>query len=482
MNILFVSSEVSPFAKTGGLGDVSEILPMSLNKLGENCSVITPFYRLVRKNGYSPEIVKKDIRLKIGAKDYTFDLMVIDHKKTKFYFIKNDGLYDREHLYGVPGGDYDDNMMRFGLFSRAVLASIPYIGRPDIIHCNDWQSGPIPMYIKKVFTDNPDYKETRILFTIHNIAYQGLFSKDVLPLLDIPEDLFNQDGIEFWGKVSFMKAGLIYSDAISTVSEGYSREILTREFGCGLDGLLSSRKDVLYGIINGADYSTWNPGNDKFLAKNYGADTLEDKKECKKDLVNEFGIPFDDNKPLIGMITRLAEQKGVDLIVEAMEELIEMGANFVILGTGDERYNELFKKFGTKYKSKAGARVAFNNALAHKIEAGSDMFLMPSRYEPCGLNQMYSLKYGTVPVVRATGGLDDTIEDFDTHTLKGNGFKFKKATREDMLEAVKRAVEVYKDKDMWRTLQKNGLKNDFSWEASAKKYIELYNIIKKCKE
>lgn len=481
MNILFVSSEVSPFAKTGGLGDVSEILPMSLNKLGEKCSVITPFYRLVRENGYSPEIVKKDIQLKIGAKDYIFDLMVIDHKKTKFYFIKNDGLYDREYLYGTPGGDYDDNMMRFGLFSRAVLASIPYIGRPDIIHCNDWQSGLIPMYIKKVFTDNPDYKETKILFTIHNIAYQGLFSKDVLPLLDIPEDLFNQDGIEFWGKVSFMKAGLAYSDAISTVSEGYSREILTREFGCGLEGLLSSRKDVLYGIINGADYSTWNPGNDKNLIKNYDADTLENKKECKRDLANEFGIPFDDNKPLIGMITRLAEQKGVDLIVEAMEELIEMGINFVILGTGDERYNDLFKRLDNKYRGKAGARVAFNNALAHKIEAGSDMFLMPSRYEPCGLNQMYSLKYGTVPVVRATGGLDDTIEDFDTHTLKGNGFKFKRATREDMLEAIRRAAEVYKDKDMWKTLQKNGLKNDFSWEASAKKYIELYNIIKKRK-
>ena len=477
MNIILLSPEVSPFAKTGGLGDVAEILPLSLNELGENCSVIMPFYRLVRKNGYSPKLVKKDIPLKIGGKDFSFDLLLIEYKKTKFYFIKNDGLYDRDNLYGTPKGDYEDNMLRFGLFSRAALESTKYIGKPDIIHCNDWQTGPVSMYLKTMYKDDPDFSNIKVLYTIHNLAYQGLFQKDIMPLLDIPEDLFTAEGVEFYGKVSFMKAGIVYSDAISTVSKGYSREILTREFGCGLDTLLKTRRNDLYGIVNGADYSTWNPETDKFIAKNYSAGNLQPKLECKRDLVKEFGIPFNEETPLIGAITRLAEQKGVDIIVQSIDDLLELGVNFVILGTGDARYNRLFESLDKRYKGRAGAKVAFDNPLAHKIEAGCDMFLMPSRYEPCGLNQMYSLKYATIPIARAIGGLEDTIDDFDPHTMKGNGFKFKRATSEDMLEAVGRAVEAFKDKKTWKTLQTNGMQYDFSWMASAKKYIELYKTI-----
>jgi len=479
VNIIFVSSEVSPFAKTGGLGDVSEALPLALNEIGERCSVIMPFYRLVRKNGYSPDLLKEKIPLKIGKRALSFDLFLTEHKDTKFFFVRNDALYDREGLYGTPKGDHEDNALRFGLFARAVLASIPLIGKPDILHCNDWQTGLIPLYLKRIFKEKGYSKEIKVLSSIHNMAYQGLFNKDVMELLDLPADLFTMDGLEFYGKVSFIKSGIIYSDAINTVSEGYAKEILTKKFGCGLDGILRTRKNDVYGIVNGADYSTWNPETDKFIIKNYKQDNLKPKLECKKDLLKRFKIPFKKEKPLIGMITRLAEQKGVDLVIEAMDDILDLGANFVILGNGDEKYNRLIEGLNKKYKGRVGTCVAFDDPLAHKIEAGCDMFLMPSRYEPCGLNQMYSLKYATIPIVRATGGLEDTIEDFDLDTKEGNGFKFKDATKDDMLEAIRHAVGVFKNRDLWSSLQENGLKCDFSWEASARKYRDLYERIMK---
>jgi len=478
MNIILASSEVSPFAKTGGLGDVSEALPLALSKFRTHASVIMPFYKLVRQNGFKPSLIKSDIGLKIGSRDLRFDLFSLDYKNVKFYFVRNDDLYDRDGLYGTPRADHADNAVRFAFFSKAVLESIPYIGRPDILHCNDWQTGLIPLYLKYSYRDKRDFKDIKVLFAIHNMAYQGLFGKEAVEELGLPEETFTQDGVEFYGKTSFIKSGIVYSDAVSTVSEGYAKEVLTEEFGCGLDGILRTRRDSLYGILNGADYSTWNPESDRFIAKNFTKENLAPKLECKKELCGEFGIEFDKARPIIGMITRLAEQKGVDLVVEGMERLLELGANFVILGTGDEKYNNLFKDFDKRYRGRAGARLAFDNPLAHKIEAGCDMFLMPSRYEPCGLNQMYSLKYATIPVVRATGGLEDTIEDFDTRTKKGNGFKFKEASCDSMLEAIARAVGVFKNKKSWRVLQKNGLKCDFSWDASAKRYLELYKKIK----
>ncbi len=476
MNVTFVSPEVSPFAKTGGLGDVSEALPIALNEVGANCNVIMPFYSLVRKNGFSPLLVKARLPLEIGQKTLSFDLFSIKHKETKFFFVHNDDLYGRDALYGTPKGDYEDNDLRFAFFAKAVLASILYMGmgKPDILHCNDWQSGLVPLYLKFLFKD---FNKTEVLFTIHNMAYQGLFPKEVLSSLDIPENLFTKDGVEFYGKASFIKSGIVYSDAISTVSEGYSREMLTREFGCGLDDILRKRKDDVYGIINGADYSTWNPETDEFIIKKYSPESLRPKLECKKDLAKEFGIPFKKDTPLIGMITRLAHQKGVDLVAEAMGEILGLGMNFVILGTGDERYNLIFSDLSDKYKGRASAKIAFDERLAHKIEAGCDIFLIPSRYEPCGLNQMYSLKYGTVPIVRATGGLDDTIVDFDPETKEGNGFKFRDASARSMLEAIKRARDVFKDKRLWSLLQKNGMECDFSWKASARKYLSLYSSL-----
>ncbi|NQT07158.1 MAG: glycogen synthase GlgA [Candidatus Omnitrophica bacterium] len=478
MNVLLASSEVSPFAKTGGLGDVAEALPIALNEAGHKASAILPFYKLVREHGYSPKPVKAGIPLKIGGKDLIFDLLCLEYKKTNFYFIKNDSLFDRDGLYGTPAGDHPDNHLRFGLFSRAIIASIPYIGKPDILHLNDWHTGLVPLYLKYNFKKDPNLKGAKTLFSIHNLAYQGLFPKSLLSQLDIPEECFTASGLEFYDKISFIKSGIVYSDAINTVSEGYAAEVLKKEFGCGLDKILRTREKDLYGIVNGADYSTWNPETDKNIAKNYGPGNLKPKLECKKDLLKEFGIPFNEEAPLVGMITRLAQQKGLDIVANAMDDILEMGVNFVILGTGDERYNKLFKDLAGRYKGRAGAAVTFNNPLAHKIEAGCDMFLMPSRYEPCGLNQMYSMKYATVPVVRDTGGLKDTVTDFNAKSRKGNGFKFKDATQKSMLGALERAVKTFKDRATWKALQDNCLGCDFSWESTAKHYIQLYKRIK----
>jgi len=474
VKILLASSEISPFAKTGGLGDVAEALPIALNKVGIETSAIIPLYGLVRKNGFNPKLVKEKIPLNMGGKGYTFDLLVEEHKGVKFFFIGNDPLYARDGLYGTPKGDHQDNAIRFGLFSRAVIETLPYIGNADIIHCNDWQTALIPLYLKNTLKADPKLKGIKTLFSIHNMAYQGLFGREALSQVDIPKEIFTPRGVEWYGKVGFLKAGIVYSDAISTVSKGYAAEILTSGYGCGLEKIMKTREKDLYGIVNGADYTTWHPEDDKFIAKRYSANDLTGKLECKRDLVKEFNIPFDDKKPLVGMITRLAYQKGIDIVMAAMDGLLELGANFVILGTGDEKYNDLCRKMSERYKGKAQARVDFDNALAHKIEAGCDIFLMPSRYEPCGLNQMYSMKYATVPVVRATGGLRDTVEDFDPKTGRGNGFTFKRADSEDMLTALGRAIGAFSDKKVWRTIQRNGLVCDFSWEQSAKNYLEVY--------
>jgi len=473
MNILFISPEVFPFAKTGGLADVAGSLPEAIAKKGHKASTILPYYQLVRKNGFKPVVFKKNISLRINNREESFNLLLLKHNGVDVYFIEKNEYYDREFLYGTPQGDYQDNAFRFGFYAKAILASIPYIGRQDVFHCNDWQSGLVPLYIKTHHKDDPLFSNVKVLFTIHNMAYQGLFVKDVMPYLDISWDLFNQDGVEFWDKLSFMKTGMVFSDAISTVSKGYSKEILTPEFGCGLDGLLKSKEKDLYGIVNGVDYSVWNPAVDQFIAKKFNESDLKGKIECKKDLAESFEIKYNAKRPIIAMITRLAEQKGIDLVVNIMKDILK-DSDFVILGFGDEKYNNIFKDLAKKYKGKVGVSIKFDNALSHKMEAGSDMFLMPSRYEPCGLNQMYSLKYATVPVVRAVGGLDDTIHNFNPATKKGNGFKFKDATNKAFLGAIKEAVATFKDKKLWDELLKNCANCDFSWESSAEQYLKLY--------
>jgi len=477
IRVLLVSSEVAPFSKTGGLADVSGSLPCALKKLGCDIRVATPLYKMVRESGCTIEKLLKGLKVRVGNRFIRGDISgsglngVVDT-----YLIEQDQYYNRDYLYGTPEGDYSDNAERFIFFSLMVLKLCKEIGfQPHLIHCNDWQTGLIPAYLRTFYQDDPFYSHTAILFTIHNLAYQGNFPKGKLALTGLSPELFTPEGIEFWGKLSFLKAGIVYSEAINTVSRTYSREIQTPEYGCGMDGILTYRKDDLFGIINGVDYENWDPEKDTFIVANYNKDELSGKSKCKADLISQLGLSKSlEEIPLLGMISRLADQKGFDLVAEIMEDLMNLNVGFVLLGTGEQKYHNLFEHITKKYPGKAGIRLCYDEALAHKIEAGCDIFLMPSKYEPCGLNQFYSLKYGTIPVVRATGGLDDTIEDYNPATGEGNGFKFTNYSAHDFLAKIKQALELYKNKDEWLRLIRKGMELDFSWENSAKQYLELY--------
>ena len=460
MNVLFASSEVAPFAKTGGLADVAGSLPKALHDISCNVSVILPFYRCVEALNLKLE------PFKIGE----FEFFLHERDGIEYIFLSNDKYYDRDNLYSQPHGDYEDNYLRFSYFSAAIVA-LALVGKqkPDIINCNDWQTGLVPIYLK--------LKKSNIktLFTIHNIGYQGLFNKNVLNDIKVPREFYKINGIEYYGKISFLKAGIVYSTAISTVSKKYSEEIMTKEFGCGMEGILKTRLPHIYGILNGVDYSDWDPSIDKYIKHKYNSNSIDKKEECKRDLIESLGFPKEAlDRPLIGAITRLAEQKGIDLLVDAAEDIVNLGANIVILGTGDAKYNSLAKIMAERHPDNISSNIKFDNELAHKIEAGSDMFIMPSRYEPCGLNQLYSLRYGTLPIVRATGGLDDTINDLDSDKDTGDGIKFTGTTSEDVVSAVSRAISVYKDKTLWNKVQKRIMNLDFSWTQSATHYKELY--------
>ena len=477
IKVLLVSSEVAPFSKTGGLADVSGSLPGALKNLGCDVRVATPLYKMVRESGCTLKRLLQDLKVKIGKRVIKGDVSVsVLNGVVDTYLIEQDKYYHRDYLYGTSKGDYSDNAARFIFFSLMVLKLCKEIGfQPHLIHCNDWQTGLIPAYLRTVYRDDPFYARTAVLFTIHNLAYQGNFPREKLALTGLSPELFTPEGIEFWGKLSFLKAGIVYSEVINTVSQAYSREIQTPEYGCGMEGILTYRKDDLFGIINGVDYEAWDPEKDAFIVANYSKDKLSDKSKCKADLISQLGLPKSlNNLPLLGMISRLADQKGFDLIAEIMEDLMNLSVGFVLLGTGEQKYHNLFDHIAQKYPKKAGIRLCYDNALAHKIEAGCDMFLMPSKYEPCGLNQFYSLKYGTIPVVRATGGLDDTIKDYNPATGEGNGFKFTNYTVHEFLSKIKEALEVYENKDAWLRLVRKGMELDFSWENSAKHYLELY--------
>jgi starch synthase len=387
------------------------------------------------------------------------------------YFIDSPEYFSRGKLYGEP-----DDVERFAFFSRAILELAKALGeRLDILHLNDWMTGLAAAYLKTAYSNESAFANTRTLFTIHNMAFHGVFGSDQLPRFGLPEWIDKTEGgIEFYGACSALKAGLVFSDAISTVSPRYSHEIQTPEFGEKFDGLLRARRQDLFGILNGVDYEEWNPATDPFIAARYSPDDLAGKAECKRDLLRTFGLPEELSRPLIGCISRLSDQKGFDLILSIAGPMLERGVAFVLLGSGAEVYERAFQALHESVPSQVGVYLGFSNELAHKIEAGSDMFLMPSRFEPCGLNQMYSLKYGTVPIVRSAGGLDDTIENFDRATGRGTGFKFHEYDSARLLEKVYEALLVYADRDAWRTLMLNGMRTDHSWEASASAYAELY--------
>ncbi len=478
MKILIASPEVFPFSKTGGLADVAGSLPVALKKLGHDVRVITPQYKSTDKGKFQLHQVVESIGVPISNR--IENCAVLEGKidqSVPVYLVKNDNYYHRDELYGDFLGDYPDNAERFIYFSRSILEVCKAVNfSPDILHCNDWQTGLTPVYLRKLYHDDPFFPQTASLYTVHNLGYQGLFWHYDMHLTGLGWDLFTPNGLEYYGKINLMKGGLLWADVISTVSKKYSQEIQTKDYGHGLEGVLQFRSDDLYGIINGVDYSNWNPETDPTIAKNYSVKNLSGKTVCKKDLLKELGLPVKIDRPVIGMISRLDDQKGFDLIADIIDALMQLDLYFVLLGTGHKRYHKLFLRIGEKYPKKAGIRLGYDDKFAHKIEAGSDMFLMPSRYEPCGLNQIYSLKYGTVPIVRATGGLDDTIKTFQPKAGAGTGIKFIKYQSNNLLSAIKKGMKAYQDKKVWKALKLRAMQEDFSWNYSAKDYEKLYKI------
>lgn len=477
MKILYASSEVVPYAKTGGLADVAGSLPKEISKLGHEVVVVIPKYKMVNEKKFNLEKVYENLPVKILDRIEFADIYrtKMAESNVTVYFIHNAKYFDREGLYQDRGIDYPDNCERFSFFSKAVMEFIPKTSFfPEVVHANDWQTALIIAYVKKMYK----WPKTAAVYSVHNMGYHGVFPKEEVFLTGFGWEMFTTQTLEFWDKLALAKAGFVFADAINTVSETYSKEIQTEEFGYGLDGLLRSRHEDVFGILNGIDYKVWNPETDNQIAKKYGIRSIPLKHENKSALEKANGLPIRANIPLIGMITRLADQKGFDILAEAMEDIMHLNCQLVILGVGEPKYHELLQNERKKYPKHIGINLGFDAALAQLIYAGSDMFLMPSRYEPCGLGQLISFKYGTIPIVRKTGGLADTVHDFDPRTGKGDGFVFEEYSAVKLLDAIERAIETYKNKKTWMSLIEKVMCYDYSWAQSARKYVELYKKAK----
>jgi starch synthase len=469
------SPEIAPFARTGGLGDVLGSLPQALERLGLKISLIMPAYRSVLRGGFRLEDTGVHFTVPISHRWEEGSLLKAKTgNNITVYFIRADRYFDRDYLYGTPEGDYPDNAERFTFFARAILEVLK-LDPPQVLHAHDWQSALAIAFLRAQPHLYPELSAVKAVFTVHNLGYQGIFWYLDWHLLNLGWSFFTPRYLEFYGKINFLKGGLVFADAITTVSPTYAEEIKTAEQGFGLEGVFQERAASLVGILNGVDYDIWNPQTDPLIARTYSFNALSGKKICKADLQRSFYLSENPDAPLVGMVSRLAAQKGFDLLEKSLDELLSQGVQFVLLGTGDKRYQEIFRKASAQYRGKVGVRVAFDDPLAHKIIAGSDIFLMPSRYEPGGLTQIYCLRYGTIPIVRATGGLKDTVEEFDPKTGRGDGFVFERYGVRDLLEAVDRALSVFYRKEAWATLVKNAMSADFSWERSARAYLNLYH-------
>jgi starch synthase len=477
LKVVIVASEVVPFAKTGGLADVTGGLSVALARLGHQVSVIMPRYPTIERTVRSLEKVQDRLAVPMGS--HTEEGAVWSAKlagQISIYFIEHQAYFQRDALYTTTNGDYPDNAERFAFFAKGALEACRALKlQPDIIHCHDWQAALIPAYLKTVLQHDPAWASTGSLLTIHNIAYQGLFPPAAMEFLQLPPYTYSPDGIEFYSQVNYLKAGIVYADLINTVSRRYSQEIQTSEFGCGLEGILRYRAQDVYGILNGIDDREWNPARDRLIATRYTATNLSGKQVCKRDLLETFGLSSEwMNAPVVGMISRLVDQKGFDLIESTIHRMLALDLRLVVLGTGEAQYEDFLRQLRQRYAGKVGVTLGFDNVLAHKIVAGSDIFLMPSRFEPCGLNQMYSLRYGAVPVVHATGGLDDTVEAYEPAADRGNGFKFTAYDAEALLATLQHALTVYRDRASWERLMQRGMQADFSWMKSAQAYADLY--------
>jgi len=475
LRIAMVTSEAVPFAKTGGLADVTGTLSRVLAEMGEEVILILPKYPWIEKE-FPLEMVKKDLVIMGGRKEkLVIKKTYLPETRVPVYFIENNKYFDREQLYGDNFGDYSDNGERFAFFSRAAIHLLKLLNLPrDILHSHDWQTALIPVYLKALYGKDPFFKKTAIILTLHNLSYQGIFSREILSVIGLGQEIFNIEGLEFWGKVNYLKGGIIFADLLSTVSKTYCQEIQSQnEYGQGLEGILRNRKDSLRGILNGVDYREWNPAADQFIPVKYQRNTLERKKEVKRALQRDQNLPQRE-VPILSIVSRLDPQKGFELLMEVAEEILKLDLQLIVLGMGGKVYQALFQSLAKDYPDKVRLNFRFDNPLAHLIYGGSDFFLMPSRFEPCGLAQLISLRYGTIPIVRKTGGLADTVMEFNPVTGEGNGFLFERFLGKELLTAFRRAWDIYQNPILRRQIQENAMQADFSWRSSVSEYQKLY--------
>jgi starch synthase len=481
MRVLFISPEAVPFAKTGGLADVAGSLPAALKRLGMEVHLVLPFYRVVRESNLEYRLLLKDLTVTLGDGELVARVWgSVNDAEVPVYLIEREDMYDRPNIYGNSLGDYYDNFERYTFFSRAALSTAEVLSiKPDLIHCHDWQTGLVPALLKGPLRNSATLGAAPTVFTIHNLGYQGLFPADKMVLAGLSrEEFFRSEGLEYYGKISLLKAGIVYSDAVTTVSPSYAREIQTQEYGMGMEGILHYRRASLHGILNGVDYQLWDPARDPHISAPYSLGKMTGKQACKESLIQEINLdPILAKRPLLGMISRLDAQKGLDLLVKVLGDLLALNVGLVVLGSGDEHIQGAIQEAADRHQGHVKLTTGFDEPLAHRIMAGVDILLIPSRYEPCGLTQMYALKYGTVPIVRATGGLDDTIVPFDHRTGEGNGFKFSAYEPIAFLEAAGKAVDLFEDPKAWKRLMANGMKEDFSWDRSAQRYRTLYELL-----
>lgn len=479
MRILMVTPEANPFCSSGGLAEVIYGLAGALAKLGHEVRVVLPLYRQVRESGRPLTATGHTLSIPLSWKNLPAEIYTSEMgSNLRFYFIAQDALFNREGLYGTAYGTFEDNAERFIFFSRAVVEMMEALELDcDVCHCHEWQTGLVPVYLRTLYSDRPRLQRRATVYTVHNVGYQGLFSSFDLPLTGLGWELLSPKALEFYGKLNLMKGGLVFADLLSTVSTRYREEILTPEYGFGLEGLFQERAPELYGILEGVDYDRWDPKEDAFLPASYDARRLEGKGTCKAALAKRFGLNLPPAWPLLGMTTRFFERKGIDLIENILDDLMRLDLGFVIQGTGEERHHYLLQGIADRYPAKMGLVIGYSDELAHQIIAGADIFLMPSRYEPCGLDQLYCLRYGTIPVVRATGGLDETIQDYVPETGAGAGFKFTGCTPAELMGAVQRALALHRDRPAWETLMRRNMALDYSWRHTAgPKYVELYRL------
>jgi starch synthase len=481
MHIVFAASECVPFAKTGGLADVVGALPPELKKLGHEVTVYLPLYAGVKahlRTQIKGEWTYAVRSITIPFESYNRFVGIVDggtRGGVQYYFVDCPELFDRPGLYGTKAGDYPNNWERFGLFCRAVLEATKLLGVPDVFHVHDWQAALIPVYLRTVYSLDPMLKRAGVVLTIHNAGYQGWFPPDTTERLLFPWEIFTMDKLEQFDNFNFLKGGLVFADMLTTVSRKYAEEIQTAEFGEKLDGVLRGRAADLRGILNGVDYTQWDPATDGNLAAHFSPEDLAGKQQCRADLLDAFGLEkVADKTAVIGIVSRFAAMKGFGFVAEIADKLVERDLVVVALGTGEPIYERFFRDWAFRHPGQVAVQIRYDDALAHKVEAGADMFLMPSRYEPCGLNQIYSLKYGTAPVVRATGGLDDTIEEWNPELGTGTGFKFEGLKAVGLLEAIDRALAAFKDKKGWKKLMLNGMARDYGWAGPAREYAGVY--------